>query len=704
MRIQRVVSVFNKKDKQQASTDEGIKKVKTSLKVRLTLSHILIAVIPILIVVITLTTQASNSLLQKVNSSNLAYVSKVTQILDGNVKSIDNIVRIILADVDMNNTMSNNKENYDNMFEMMKDRQMNFDNKVQALQFSSPFIKNIFLVKEDEILGNIPIANTNFLAEFISSDIYINAQNSKTTKWYSNLYGTDDLYAIKNIASINTGKSIGVLVIQVKKNLLMDDLHSDFGSMAKLAILNGSGQILLTPEEQEPMGSIPYGAQIVAKIIDQVDKKEVPVGAFTTSEGLTEETSVLYGYMSNGWTYLLQIPVSEFLGDIQKIKALAFMLTIIVVTLAVLLGVWTSFSIAKPIDYIRRKIKLVEQGDLTVQSKYMGKHEIGLLSQSFNHMTLNMKNLLQEMGTVVDRVSTNSNELNEIAKNSALATKEVMVAVESVTNGATEQAKDAEKTTAVIKEMVTQFNSTEEHFSFVVKAADKTRVASDSAKSILETLNLTTIETIQLSQIIQKDIKNLVNRFNEISGIIGMIDGISEQTNLLALNAAIEAARAGDSGRGFAIVAEEVRKLAVKSSDAVKNISNIIHSINVDTTNTEKMLENGAVIYVKQEEAVTNTVTIFDEIVCNMDTITKEVSLVYGLLEGLDEVKMQATDSITNIAAIAEESAAAIEEVLANGQEQMASAEQLVHMSVELGDVISTMGDQMSRFNIEKAK
>jgi len=508
---------------------------------------------------------------------------------------------------------------------------------------------------------------------------------------------------MRSLKSINTGKDIGVLVLQVDKRLFEKSLNIDFVNLAKLAIIDSTGQIIVTPAEQAQMGEIKYLPLLKTQLDASILKGEPGIETFTTSEGVDTETSVLYGACSNGWIYLLQIPVSEFLEDIQKIKGIAIVLTAIVMLMAILIGIWMALSISKPIDYISKKIKLVEQGDLTVQSKYSGKYEIGQLSQSFNHMTLNMKNLLEDVGMVVKRVSSNADEVNQIANNSANASKEVMVAVESITIGSTEQAKDAEKATVVIKELVDQFNATEAHFSCVVKATNKTKESSQDAKATMELLNITTQDTIVLSKKIQKDIKNLVGRFREISGIISMIDAISEQTNLLALNAAIEAARAGASGRGFAVVADEVRKLASQSSDAVRSITNIINSIYSETTKTEKMIENGASIFIRQEKAVANTEVIFKEIVGNMDEIMKEVDLVYEFLEGIDEVQIKATDSITSIAAIAEESAAAIEEVLASGQEQMASAEHLVNMSLELGNVIFVMVEQMGRFNI-KAK
>lgn len=126
---------------------EKIKKEKISLKVKLTISHILITVIPILIIVIVLTSQAGSSLLEKVNSSNLAYVIKVTKIFDGNIKNFEDSVKSLITDVDLNTTISKNISYYDDVYEMSQDRDINFSTKIQKVQYSNKMIRNIFLLK-----------------------------------------------------------------------------------------------------------------------------------------------------------------------------------------------------------------------------------------------------------------------------------------------------------------------------------------------------------------------------------------------------------------------------------------------------------------------------------------------------------------------------------------------------------------------------
>jgi len=679
------------------------KKERISMKAKLILSHILIAIIPVLITALIISSQASTSLIGKVNTSNLAYTQKVTEILDGYIVNLENTAKIITGDLNLIKSVSRDPSSYATEFDMKLDRDTNFDTKIKALVSSNDAIRNIFFVKKNEIIGSIPFEKTSFIGKFFESP-ELQAVNQAGDKpvWFYRLYNTEDIYLMKNLKNAVSGGIVGTLVIQIKTNEFIDNLDIDFGDKAVSALLDDTGKVILTPKNQSDIGSINVFDRINEYIKADAPNGHLITGSFIGSDSSGREASILFGKCSNGWIFYLQIPVSELLSDITRIQRLTVFLSVIVAITAIGIGIWTALSISGPIDYIRKKLKQVEHGDLTIKSEYEGKYEIDQLSQSFNRMTQNMNSLLLEIGSVVAKVAENSKELHNIASKSASASKDVMEAVESVTSGAAEQAKDAEQTTVIISDLVSQFHETEEHFSYVMQASRKTKESSNTAKSTLEILNLTTQDTVSLSRDIQRDIKKLVAMTHEISGIIGIISTISEQTNLLALNAAIEAARAGESGKGFGVIAEEVRKLAIQSSEAVKSISDIINRISSEAFRTEEIIMNGASIFNRQEEAVRNTASIFNEIDNNMDLILKEINQAYKVLEGLDKLQSKASDAVSSIASIAEESAAAMEEVLAGGEEQINTANHLVEMSNGLNDIISVMEKQMSRFMISK--
>lgn len=395
---------------------------------------------------------------------------------------------------------------------------------------------------------------------------------------------------------------------------------------------------------------------------------------------------------------IIIIQVKGYNNDILKP---IIIVAVVMAILAISSGIALAKNIITPIKYIQEKMSIVEKGNLTARSNFQGTNELGILSDSFNEMTENINKLIKETRNLADTAANDSQELNQIAKQSALASKEVISAVESVSHGATEQANDAERAASVLKDLVDQLSQTEESFNKVADATSKTKKASEDATETIDELNVTTKETLDLSNNIKRDMNDLVSRFNEILSIITLIDEISSQTNLLALNAAIEAARAGEAGKGFAVVADEVRKLAGQTGEAAKNISNIVNSIYEATTKTDKMIEEGSVIFTKQEEAVKNTQGTFKEIATDMDVITEEVSGVYDKLAQLNIIQEQAMDAITSIASIAQESAAAIEEVLATGEEQTAAAEHLAHMAYKFQDVIGNMKSGMFKFKTD---
>ncbi len=682
-----------------------------SLKLKLILSHVLIAVLPMILIAVLLYNTGKDSLLEEVEKANLAVADQVTNIINLKTDAIDSNSMVLIASQEVLAVVSKNIDNYENLYYMLKDREDSIYTLVTSLQSSEKNIKSIAFIKENEVIEQTKqtyYTSENFTEEFFASPEYQMVADAKSRPvWFYGLFGTEDLFFMRQVRNIYSAASVSVLTFTIDPAYIESLFEPEqLGEGSKMSLVDQEGRVVLSTDEGRNVSdTISISDELLngvsQKVNENPDASSIS-GSFITSKNVDEETMVVYETTKSGWTYVAEIPTKAIFSGVNLMRNAATIIVSLSMIIAIIIGILLAFNIVQPIYYIRNKMQEVEKGNLFVRSDFKGKFEFGQLSHSFNSMTENMAQLINETKRITKEVETDSDELKKISEQSAMASKEVILAVESLSEGATEQANDADKTAGVIKELVTQMNKTEETFNQVVGVTNRTKKASAEAAVTIEELNETTNETIQLSNNIKTDMDDLSKRFKDILGIIDMINAISSQTNLLALNAAIEAARAGDAGKGFAVVADEVRKLASQSSDAAKDISDIVTNIYNATKKTGTMIEEGSEIYTRQEVAVKNTERTFKEIAQDMDSIIQEVDKVYILLSELDGIQVEATDSITSIAAIAQESASAIEEVLATGEEQTAAADHMSEMANKLADIIIIMNKNVERFKLDE--
>ncbi len=665
------------------------------LKLKLTISHTLAAILPILIISIVILGLVKDTMTSQVKSNNAKLINSINENINMKLKEIENTSMVIMSDDSLVKTVSKSKDDYENLFDMLKERDSLINEKLFSIQYSNTSIQNIIIVKKDETI-ECRATHGKISEGFFDSDIYKTVSEARgRAVWLSNVYDNpESIYLMRKLTRISTAHEIGVLIIEVKKSYLTE-VFENVEDKTDEFIIDENGVIVYNADPERLKQQLEVYGEIESRI-EEEDDSEIVTGNITIEGQMTS-----FVRCSNNWFYVEQISKKDFLGVIDRIKTNILLLGLVISVIAIILSSIVSFNISYPIKYIRNKMKLVEDGDLTAVSNIKGKYDMGQLSHSYNMMLQSTKNLINNNRDLTKVVSDNSNQVAEIARHSAAGSREVTIAVESVSQGAMEQARDAENAANVVKQFIDKFNETEDYFNKVVEATEDTKEISVQATDIIKELNDSTVDATELSNNFKKDILSLVDKFKEILKIIGLIDGISEQSNLLALNAAIEAARAGEAGKGFAVVADEVRKLAVQSKDAAKDISLIVGKVHTATSETAKMIEEGGNIFVRQQEAVNKTDDAFGIIVKNMDQIKNKVDQVFEMLAGFDEIQDEAITSITSIASIAQESAAAIEEVLATGEEQTSSAEQLVNMSGELAKVIEEMNNSLDEFKID---
>lgn len=339
----------------------------------------------------------------------------------------------------------------------------------------------------------------------------------------------------------------------------------------------------------------------------------------------------------------------ESKSSAQKSNNLTILITVLAIMLCGIIGWFTSRTITHPIRKLQDVMARVRNNDLTAEADYKSQDEIGQLCESVN--------------TTVKNLRTMINQILDASGDVAASSEQISASSEEVSVGNMKQAEDTQVIAELFKELSIAISD-------VSSRAEDAAVLSAQTVSIAEEGGVVIRSSIQGMEDVNDKMKLLEEDSDKIGEITRVIDEISSQTNLLALNAAIEAARAGEQGRGFAVVADEVRKLAERSIDATKQIGNIIRKMQVNMKNS----------LIAVSEGVNNsrqTQASFETIMSKVNDTSEQITMIAAACEEQAAQTSQVTQSIESIAAISEETAAATEETAASSQSLAKLAEGL---------------------------
>ena len=319
---------------------------------------------------------------------------------------------------------------------------------------------------------------------------------------------------------------------------------------------------------------------------------------------------------------------------------------------------------------------------------------------SFNAMSEQLRSMLSEVAASAGAVSAASEQMSSTSEEAGRATGEIAHAVGDVAQGAERQVvmveearRAADEVARTIGESATGAQQTADLGQQARQAAGDGVAAAVQASEAMQSVR-------DSSRAVTEAIAGLAGKSEQIGAIVQTITGIAEQTNLLALNAAIEAARAGEQGRGFAVVAEEVRKLAEESQEAAAQISQLIGAIQVETSKTVAVVQEGAQRTDDGASVVEQTRQAFERIGVAVEDMTARVEQIAAASEETAAGAGRMQVSITEVAAVAEQSSASAEEVSASTEETAAAAQQITASARELARTAETLEQLVSRFRL----
>ncbi|BBI34814.1 methyl-accepting chemotaxis protein [Cohnella abietis] len=486
---------------------------------------------------------------------------------------------------------------------------------------------------------------------------------------------------------LNQGKPY-YLILEVKAKVLQEKMKTvQFGEGSSSYIVSTDGTIVYGPDIKK------WGSKYEYELPGDEGSSTIRVdGTKTlTSAGILD---------NNKWKVIGNIPVSTLVKDAKAISNLTWIMSLVAALIAAGIGLIVMRSVGRPLAQLRTLMNEGESGNLTVRSTIRKKDEIGQVADSFNRMMEEITKLVRQTNLSAQEVLETAAALTDSSRKTADAAKEIAIATEEIANGATNLAVESEKGTDLTVQIGSQVQSVIDSNAEMGQSASEVEEAGRKGSLYMGSLTEKTGQTEEMTRSMVEKVDKLKDSTQSIRKILDVLGNMTKQTNILSLNATIEAARAGAAGKGFMVVADEIRKLADQSRQSIGVVGGIVENISREIDETVNVLSEAYPIFQEQIESVREANQIFITVQDNMGGFVNRLESATDSVRNLEDAQLTLSLAMSNVSAVAEEASATSEEVASLSNEQLNISEGLVQLSSRLEAVSGQLRESLSRFTV----
>lgn len=671
----------------------------SKIKIRLIISYSILVLIPITVVGTTSVLQSKSSIENKVSNFSDQMMKQIGINISNEMDKNINFAMTIMSEPAFqeyfDNKLSNGEfENYTKINDL--------NNIIKSKIATKNYMTGLGIISNDNakigsFSNQLPEDMISLLTESSSK------QNGKFT-WHLNKSSSGyKIYTSFQASSLTTGEIFGTIIEEINPKEFIDLFKNvDLGDGSSIFVIDSYGTIILN-NDSSLIGKDYKDKDIVKKIEEREHKinnikKEKQREYLSTEDG---KELVSYAKLDNSdWYVVGTIPYSYLNSGSKVLRNNTIIISLVSFIISMLVALAISMSISNPLKKLVLIMNEAKDGNFTLNITDNSSDEIGEVITAFNNMVSKINTLISNVKNLSENVLNNSEIIKKTSQYSKKHSEKITDAMIEITQGTANQVCSLNEGINCMNHLsyeIDDINKQTENVSLVIEETKK--IKEESTESV-EILKNKAHETRVVSEKIICNINSLNLDIKDIRGIVEIISEIAEQTNVLSLNASIEAARAGESGKGFSVVAEEIRNLANRTKKSSIKINRIITDIQKKSKMTVQEADKSKIIIEDQMLAVSKVDCSFIDIFKSMIQIATRLEGIVQSINKIVESKNITETSIESSSFILDETDTMTKKVVLETKSQIQEIQNIFKFTKELNLSAEALNSAINEFKV----